>query len=145
MLKHLLATAVIKHYEGFYAEPYNCPAGIKTIGFGRTSGNLTDKTTEDAETIWLNQRVLLIDDTINALVKPHLSRYQMAALISFIYNVGPNAFANSTLLELINKQDLNASAQFLRWTKAADVRLTGLAKRRTTEFLMYECGIFKLL
>ena len=145
MLKHSLAITVIKHYEGFYAEPYNCPAGVKTVGFGRTSGNLTDKTTEEAETIWLKQRVLLIDGTINTLVKPRLSQYQMASLISFIYNVGPSAFANSTLLELINKQDLNASAQFLRWTKAADVRLTGLAKRRTTEFLMYESELLKLL
>jgi len=25
---------LIQHFEGFYAKPYDCPAGVLTIGFG---------------------------------------------------------------------------------------------------------------
>jgi lysozyme len=30
--------ALVKNYEGFRSEPYCCPSGLPTIGYGHTRG-----------------------------------------------------------------------------------------------------------
>lgn len=133
------AIDLIKKYEGFSARPYKCPAGVLTIGYGRTIDvRPYEITTEEAETIWLDKYVKTIADQILAIVKVELSNNQICALIDFIYNLGIGNFKSSTLLRKINQGDFSAAAnEFLKWNKAGGIVLKGLENRRIAERMLF--------
>jgi lysozyme len=139
--KYKIAIELIKKYEGFSRTAYRCPAGVKTIGYGRITGSM-ESTTKEAEELWLLQKLRNINTTINRYVKPSQSPEQMAALMSFIYNVGETSFVNSTLLKCINSSSAGSEIdrQFKRWNKAGKSVLLGLTKRRTEEAKLYNCA-----
>ena len=59
---------------------------------------------------------------------------QKAALTSLIYNIGPTAFKNSTLLEKLNKGDIKGAAdEFDVWIKYKGEDDKGLINRRARE------------
>ena len=133
------AIDLIKKYEGFSARPYKCPAGVLTIGYGRTIDvRPYEITTEEAETIWLDKYVKTIADQILAVVKIKLSNNQICALIDFVYNLGIGNFKSSTLLRKINQGDFSAAAnEFLKWNKAGGIVLKGLENRRIAERMLF--------
>lgn len=133
------AIDLIKKYEGFSARPYKCPAGVLTIGYGRTIDvRPYEITTEEAETIWLDKYVKTIADQILAIVKVELSNNQICALIDFVYNLGIGNFKSSTLLKKINQGDFSAAAnEFLKWNKAGGIVLKGLENRRIAERMLF--------
>lgn len=133
------AIDLIKKYEGFSARPYKCPAGVLTIGYGRTIDvRPYEITTEEAETIWLDKYVKTIADQILAIVKVELSNNQICALIDFVYNLGIGNFKSSTLLRKINQGDFSAAAnEFLKWNKAGGIVLKGLENRRIAERMLF--------
>ena len=133
------AIDLIKKYEGFSAKPYKCPAGVLTIGYGRTIDvRPYEITTEEAETIWLDKYVKTIADQILAIVKVELSNNQICALIDFVYNLGIGNFKSSTLLRKINQGDFSAAAnEFLKWNKAGGIVLKGLENRRIAERMLF--------
>jgi lysozyme len=133
------AIDLIKKYEGFSARPYKCPAGVLTIGYGRTIDvRPYEITTEEAETIWLDKYVKTIADQILALVNVDLSNNQTCALIDFVYNLGIGNFKSSTLLRKINQGDFSAAAnEFLKWNKAGGIVLKGLENRRIAERMLF--------
>lgn len=133
------AIDLIKKYEGFSARPYKCPAGVLTIGYGRTIDvRPYEITTEEAETIWLDKYVKTIADQILALVNVELSNNQICALIDFVYNLGIGNFKSSTLLRKINQGDFSAAAnEFLKWNKAGGIVLKGLENRRIAERMLF--------
>lgn len=138
--KYKLALELIKHYEGFHESPYVCPAGVLTVGYGRTTGDLTRKTTKLAEEAWLLDKLLELNLIINRVVKPTLRPAQMASLISLSYNIGDNSFINSSLVKRINKNDVSSATEFLRWNKVRDKALIGLSNRRVSEYVLYTDG-----
>lgn len=133
------AIDLIKKYEGFSARPYKCPAGVLTIGYGRTINvKPYDITSEEAETVWLDKYVKTIADQILAIVKVELSNNQICALIDFVYNLGIGNFKSSTLLRKINQGDFSAAAnEFLKWNKAGGIVLKGLENRRIAERMLF--------
>lgn len=137
---------LIKRFEGFSARPYKCPAGKMTIGYGhviRPAENLDKINPEQAETL-LREDVGIAEGCIRRNVKTGLSQSQFDALVSFIYNVGTQAFEKSYLLRLLNQGDSERAArQFSRWVFARGVPLPGLIARRTAEKLMFltDCHI----
>ena len=142
-LKYELAIEIIKHFEGFKITPYYCSSGVLTIGYGRTRNvKPRDITTRAAEEKWLINEVLKINSFINQVVEPYMSPSQMAALISFIYNVGLGNFNRSTLLKRLNNSDKLASEELLRWTKGSSgLSLPGLVRRRKTEKRLFDTGV----
>lgn len=69
----------------------------------------------------------------------NLRQCQFDALVSFTFNVGVNAFQNSTLLKLI-KQGASEKAirdEFARWCYSDGRVLKGLQRRRQAEADMY--------
>ncbi len=127
--------ALIRQFEGLRLSAYKCPAGVATIGWGATKGVRMGQTiTKDEAERMLRDDAQRFADHIAALVKVKLSQHQIDALVSFVYNVGPSAFAGSTMLRLIN-QGLYADAarQFQRWNKAGGEVLPGLIRRRAAE------------
>ena len=127
--------ALIRQFEGLRLSAYKCPAGVSTIGYGTTKGVKMGQTiTRDEADRMLAEDAQRFADRVAALVKVPLSQNQIDALTSFVYNVGPTAFANSTLLRVLNAGLYkDASDQFLRWNKAANNVIAGLTRRRIAE------------
>ena len=74
------------------------------------------------------------------LVKKELNVNQIAALMSFVFNLGEVHFAESTLLKVINKDanDFNGvKEEFMRWNHVNGVVSNGLTRRREGEFNLY--------
>lgn len=132
---------LVKEFEGFRANAYLCPAGVATIGFGTTENvKLGDTVTEqEAEELLMNDLIeaaAAIDD----LVDVPINQNQYDALTSLVYNIGREAFRNSTLLRLLNggKGVHEVGTQFLRWNKAGGKVLAGLSRRRAAEAVLFE-------
>ena len=131
----------IKGFEGFRDTAYLCPAGVWTIGYGTTEYvDPGDTVTEEEACDLLRKDVQEAADAIDDLVDVELTQSQYDALTSLIYNVGREAFRNSTLLKMLNqgKSAKDIGPQFLRWNKAGGQVLTGLTRRREDEKSMFE-------
>jgi lysozyme len=136
------AARIIKKYEGFMPEPYRCPGGIPTIGYGSTRYENGDEVSMDdcsidrerAEEILLYY-IKEVADQVRSVVKHKLEDHQEAALISFTYNLGIGNLKRSTLLQLINRgpENQNIPNEFRRWNKAGGKVLAGLTTRREEE------------
>lgn len=130
---------LIKRFEGCRLRAYKCPAGVLTIGYGHTNNVRPDDviTQEEAEEL-LKRDIKVHEDNVTRLVKVPLTQGQFDALVSFEFNVGYGALANSTLLKMLNTGNYDAAAkQFKRWVYAGDKVLEGLVKRRIAETEMF--------
>ena len=133
--------AIIKQYEGFRAKPYLCPAGVPTIGYGATyytdgrKVTLRDAPISEADADKLLDKMLVkYEDAVNRYVQVPITQDQFDALVSFCYNLGPEALRKSTLLKKLNNKDYNGAADaFLNWVYASGKKLQGLVNRRTDE------------
>jgi lysozyme len=126
---------LIKQFEGCRLTAYLCPAGVWTIGWGRTTNvKRGDTCTQAQADAWLVAEYDAFERRVRALVKVPLTTNQLGALVSFAYNVGTGALASSTLLRLLNAGQYEAAAQqFARWNKAGGRVLSGLTRRRKAE------------
>ncbi len=146
---------IIRNYEGVVLHPYICPGGYMTIGVGHMltkselhSGkiNIGDEsviwqkglTHKQADTL-LAKDLEEVERQVDAMVSAPLTQGQFDALVSFVFNVGPGAFANSTLRKLVNlRRYSEVPGQFRRWVFAGGKKLPGLAKRREAEIFLWE-------
>jgi lysozyme len=72
------------------------------------------------------------------LVKVALKQHQFDALASFVYNIGPTAFATSTMLKRLNAGDFDdAASELLRWNKPSEIQ-----SRRRGEFEQFTKGTY---
>lgn len=131
--------SLLKSFEGLELQAYLDPVGVWTIGYGTTSGvypGMTISRTQ-AETLLKNDLQRFETSVTEAVTRP-ITDNQFSALVSFTYNVGSGAFANSTLLRLLNQGDIQGAAnQFLVWVYAGRMVLPGLARRRRAERLLF--------
>ena len=130
----------VKSFEGFSPTAYKCSAGVWTIGYGTTENvQPGDTITEQEAKFLLYGDLLEASDAVMDLVDVDLTQKQFDALTSFVYNVGREAFRNSTLLKLLNAENYGgAAAQFERWNKAGGNVIAGLSRRRKAERKMFE-------
>jgi lysozyme len=132
---------LVKSFEGFKAQAYKCPAGVWTVGYGTTEnvhpGDVVNE--QEAEELLLND-LMEASKAVDDLVDVQITQNQYDALTSFIYNVGREAFRNSTLLKLMNagKGVHECGTQFLRWNRAGGKVLPGLSRRRSAEAVLFE-------
>lgn len=141
-----LAAEIVKAFEGFSAKSYRCPAGVWTIGFGRTGTDVAEGqvTTIAKEAEWLSNR--LEKDLVflrNKLRPLLLNAHQEAALLSFMYNIGSGNFLKSSVFRILRESetkplDVNQLKAFwLQWNKAAGKVLPGLTRRRNAEIELF--------
>jgi lysozyme len=132
--------ALIKEFEGFRALAYLCPAGVWTIGWGHTRGVTEhDRVTEEMATDMLIEDLAWSEAAVKQYVTVPLNQNQFDALVSFTFNLGQGALAQSTLLRLLNSGEYTAAAlQFGRWVKAGTQTLPGLVRRREAERALFE-------
>ena len=132
---------LVKSFEGFKEHAYQCPAKVWTIGYGTTENVQPGDTVTEAEACeLLRQDLQEAADAVDDLVDVEISQAQYDALCSLIYNIGREAFRNSTLLKLLNGGAAfeAVAAQFERWNKAGGKVLAGLSRRRLAERTMFE-------
>jgi lysozyme len=90
-------------------------------------------TRQQAETI-LAVDVEKFANTVRPMIKVTLTDNQFSALVSFAYNVGPAAFARSSVLKAVNARRFDlVSARLALWVKAGGRTLKGLVRRRAAE------------
>lgn len=136
---------MIKKFEAFRAQPYLCPAGKATIGYGSTFyADQTPVKLSDALISPADADALLCDTlgqyeaAVNDGISVPLSQGQFDALVDFAYNCGSGNFRASTLRKKINAGDMaGASLEFVRWNKANGVVLDGLTRRRDAEQALF--------
>lgn len=133
------AKDIISRFEGCKLTAYQDQVGVWTIGYGHT-GNVHPGdviTQEQAEELLLAD-LESFEQSVRKLVKVELTDNQLAALISFAFNLGGHTLQTSTLLKLLNQGDYNSAAdQFLRWDHAGGVQVAGLTRRRQAERLLF--------
>lgn len=129
----------IKEFEGFRAHAYKCPAGVWTIGYGRTSGVTSSSVTNRAaEEAWFNKYVEGLEKEVSVYMEEHgyaIVDYQLQALTSFIYNLGYGKLM--TLTENGKRSIVEISKMIPEYCYAKvngkKVKLAGLERRRAWE------------
>lgn len=127
--------AMIQQFEGTRTEAYADAVGIPTICTGSTKGVYLGQTATLAECEErLSEDVSYAGEAIRRGVRVKLTQGQYDALVSLVFNIGPGAFARSTLLKRLNEGQCRVAAdEFLRWRYAAGKPIRGLLKRRQAE------------
>lgn len=135
------ATELIKRFEGYRSEAYRDSSGVWTIGYGTTENVFPGQITNRKEaTNMLREHIRTeVMPYIFAAVEVPVNPDQLAALISFVYNVGAGNFRGSTLLAKLNRGDYKGAAkEFPRWNKAGGKVLRGLVRRRAAEQNLFD-------
>lgn len=133
---------MVKHFEGFRALAYLCPANVWTIGYGRTK-NVKDGdiTSMPQATRDLEEELIEFSEQVLSVVDVELSQNEFDALTSWTYNLGVGNLQSSTLLKKLNAGDkASVPSEMLRWNKAAGKVLAGLTTRRQAEADLWEKG-----
>lgn len=137
---------LIKSFEGFRGEPYKCPAGIPTIGYGSTfypngkKVTMADAHITEAQgTELLKSMLTSFEKYVDSYCIDIINQNQFDALVSFAYNLGPANLKVSTLLKKVNAnpEDETIRDEFMKWTKAGGKTLKGLVRRREAEANLY--------
>ena len=158
----VLAESLAKPFESCKLTAYWDVAGYPTNGWGNLLSRvrLQDVMQQNGWTrkqadIWLHEQWPDITQeeadhkleinlnkafsSVKRLVKISLYPEQVAALIDFAFNLGAGNLQISTLLRLINRNELLlASEEFIKWNKAGGIVRKGLTRRclaRKTLFL----------
>lgn len=136
---------LIKQFEGFRANAYQDSVGVWTIGYGTTAaaglGIVPKKgmrISEEGATELLQAAVDKFAKQIRPKIKVAITENEFAACVSLAYNIGPGAFARSTVLRMLNNGDKRGAADaFLMWNKAGGRVLAGLTRRREAERALF--------
>jgi lysozyme len=130
---------LIKDFEGLKLESYKCPAGVWTIGYGHTKGVKPNVVIDQmrAEDL-LIEDIAPIERMLNKL-GINFRQECFDALVSWNFNLGEDAFRNSTLLKKIvaDAPDEEITDQIVKWVNAGGKPLVGLKRRRVAEANMF--------
>lgn len=141
---------LIKKFEGCRLEAYPDINGIPTIGYGTNrypnwqKVQLGNKITAQQADAFLKIECDKVAQEVSEIVSGiSLNQNQFDALVSFSYNFGSGALAESTLLKKLKANDFAGAAnEFDKWVKGTvngeKVTLDGLVKRRKEERALFE-------
>jgi lysozyme len=132
----VLATNLIKRFEGCRLQAYQDVVGVWTIGYGNTGPDIIQGITwtQDQADAELAKDVHDFMARLAKSLKVQPTDYQMAAMTSLCYNIGIDHFLGSTLLRRFNSGDIKAAAAaFLSWKFAGGQVDKGLLWRREQE------------
>ena len=110
-------TALVNR-EGIRTKAYKDTKGIWTIGIGHTGPEVVEGLVIGELHAYnlFHFDVHWAEDAVNGRVNVPLTQNQFDALVSFVFNIGANAWRKSTLLRMLNAGDYEgAIKQFDRW------------------------------
>lgn len=130
-----------ERFEGLKLTAYRDIVGVLTIGYGHTGPDVIEGMTitqEQAEK-YLEEDTANAVDAVNGLVSVALTQNEFDSLVDFVFNLGRRAFANSTLLSLLNSGNYDGAAdEFEKWSHAGGQLVAGLLRRRQAEKEQFE-------
>ncbi|PPE78333.1 hypothetical protein C3941_19870 [Kaistia algarum] len=129
--------------EGRRLKAYKDTVGVWTIGIGHTSAAgpptvTPDLVITDAQCDEIFMRDLgKYEAAVNGALTRPVSQTSFDALTSLCYNIGPDAFAKSTVVKRINAGDLKGAAEaFLMWNRPPEIM-----GRRKSEYQQFLAGL----
>jgi len=139
-----IARPFIQQHEGLRLTVYQ-DRGNPTIGYGHhLTGIYNDVKSIDRETAecFLNEDMREITDFMDATLPNNLNVNQKAALMSWIYNVGPGAARRSTLFEEVQDNRLkHVPTELRRWVHTGKAISPVLTQRREDEIQLFESPV----
>lgn len=139
----LATERLIKPFEGLarvgpdgLVYPYICAAGYPTQGWGIVVPSMQAPpiTREMADAILAREVPRYMADALAA--SPVLARHprRLAAITSFVFNLGAPRYRVSTLRRRIDAEDWDAArTEIMRWNRGGGRVLRGLTRRREAE------------
>jgi lysozyme len=130
-----LLVSMVPKFEGVILRGHKDPIGIVTACAGHTKTAVLGRpySKEECEAL-LYEDLIEHAEGVNRCVKVPLNAGQMAAAVSFTYNVGVRRFCQSTMAKKFNAMDYaGACAELSRWTTAGGIQFRGLVIRRAAE------------
>lgn len=142
------AADIIAEFEGYRGQPYKCPAGVWTIGYGTTyypNGNLVNP---NDPAISKQRAMELLENHIDNAIVPILSSSiptwgvmngnQKAAIIDFAYNLGSNFYGSpnfNTITKALSKKEnfSQVPAALMLYVNPGSNFEAGLRRRRQAE------------
>ena len=134
---------LIRRFEGCKLNPYLCPAGYWTVGYGHVIGNGKTKPekqlyTQEEVNELLRTDLARFEQGVLRYCPVHLTQFEFDSLVSFSFNLGLGVLQRSTLRRKILRQDKQAAARnILKYNKAGGQVLKGLTRRREAEYRMF--------
>lgn len=135
---------LIASFEDLKLKAYDDGVGVWSIGFGTTAYpngvrvKQGDRCTLEQANSFFQYDLKCFEKAVKEAVTVPLSQNQFDALVSLAYNIGSNAFKNSTLLKYLNALAYQEAAdQFLVWNKGGGKVLKGLVRRREAERALF--------
>jgi lysozyme len=152
---------MLKHHEGVRYKPYQCPAGLWTIGVGHVMYPEQAKIPSSIEGMakrkayplkpednrrWSEEEVdsILAKDVVRfergveRYLPIKLSQNEFDSLVSFSFNLGLGVLQRSTLRQALLRGDKTAAIQsLLKYNKAGGKVLKGLDNRRKDEAALF--------
>ncbi|MCH1926880.1 lysozyme [Shewanella sp. C32] len=129
--------SMIAEQEGMVLNSYLDPVEINTVCFGHTGADIDNSKTYTLEECLrqLAADLVIFNNQLLQLTRQvRLSNEEHAAYLSFIYNIGAGAFAESTLRKkLLAGDHVGACNELPRWIYAKGKKLLGLMVRRQRE------------
>ncbi len=112
------------------------PGDVPTIGFGTTGGvRMGDTITPPKALARALSDVQKFEGALKKCVTVPLYQHEYDAFVSLMYNVGAQAFCNSTLVKRLNAGDYEAAcAEIRRWNRQGGKVSPGLTRRREAEY-----------
>ena len=139
------AIELAKRFEGFHrvamadlgrAQPYICPAGYWTIGYGHLCDPKHPPITEAEAEIYLARdlQTALVATLRYCPVLATEPEGRLAAIVDFTFNLGAGRLQTSTLRRRINQRNWPGAVRELRrWVYGGGRVLPGLVVRRAAE------------
>lgn len=146
-----LLISVVPHFEGVVYQGYRDPAGIPTKCMGDTHDVVVGKRYSDAECRESLETQLIAHAEPVLKCTPGLKgrTYQLAAAVSFAYNIGAGAYCSSSTARRFNAGDYRGACKSMnesdsgkpQWVTARGQELPGLVQRRAQERAICERGL----
>lgn len=132
--------AVLPQVEGVILRGYKDPIGIVTACAGHTKTAVLGKpySPQECKELLDADAVEHAEGVAQCISIESLTVGQRAAVVSFAFNVGVQAFCTSTFKRKLESGDPSACAELDRWVWAGSVKLPGLVNRRKIERDMCE-------
>lgn len=133
---------LIKHFEGCKLEAYECSANVWTHGWGHTKHvQEGDKVTQKEADQNLLYDIQMIETHMTRLIRVELLQHQWDAIVSWCFNLGCGALRRSTMLLVMNSNDLEGvTKELVRWNLVKGKLSKGLERRRKSEAHLFDTG-----
>ena len=134
----------IKSHEALRLKAYQDSKGVWTIGWGHTKNvRPGDVITREQAEQFIRDDFAWVERALNAdLVtgrdKPLVTQNEFDALCSLVFNIGSDAYLDSTVRRKIKQGDKMAAARaFKMWVYSNHKFIQGLANRRADEVRLF--------